>query len=269
MTRLKSLKKDLLSNQVQEELIKALVRDGLKPGDKLPSERELAEQFQVSRATVREALNQLRSAGFTETRRGLYAGSYIAEPCSRLITENFQSLVAFGVVDFAHLIDARLHFEPEIARTAALCASEAEVRALTELLDSVEKLSESSCKEARLKNVRFHYEIARITKNQIIVFITEAITQVYSGILIEMTQESLQRNEVLDLAGEHRQILDRIAARDGDGAAEMARQHLIKTFSMYSKIVPGGAHGWITEKLRLFSDVNLAPRESKGQTGCQ
>lgn len=267
MTTLKSLKKDLLSNQVQEELIKALIRDGLKPGDKLPSERELAEQFQVSRATVREALNQMRSAGFTETRRGLYAGSYIAEPCARLITENFQSLVAFGVVDFAHLIDARLHFEPEIARTAALCASEAEVRGLSELLDGVEKLSESSCKEARLMNVRFHYEVARITKNQILVFITEAITQVYSGILIELTRESLERDEVLGLAGEHREILDRIAARDAEGAAETAKRHLIGTFRMYSQIVPDEANGWITEKLRLFSDMDLVPCGPEGKIG--
>jgi DNA-binding FadR family transcriptional regulator len=269
MTTLKSLKKDLLSNQVQEALIKALIRDGLKPGDKLPSERELAEQFQVSRATVREALNQMRRAGFTETRRGLYAGSYIAEPCSRLIAENFQSLVAFGVVDYAHLIDARLHFEPEIARTAALCASETEVQGLTELLDNVERLSETSCKEARLMNVRFHYEVAQITKNQIIIFITEAITQVHSGILIEVTRESLSRNEVLRLVAEHRLILDRIAARDGEGAAEMARRHLIETFSMYTQIFPEKSHGWITEKLRLFSDMNLSPGRSEDRVkGC-
>ena len=259
MTTLKSLRKDLLSDQVQEELIKALIRDGLKPGDKLPTERELAEQFQVSRATVREALNQMRRAGFTETRRGLYGGSYIAEPCARLITENFQSLVALRVVDFAHLIDARLHFEPEIARTAAIYATEAEVGALTELLDNVEKVSESNCKEARLMNVRFHYEVSRITKNQILVFITEAITQVYSGILIELTQESLDRSEVHRLVDEHREILDRIAARDAPGAARVARKHLIRTFRMYSQIVPSGTDECITEKLRLISEMDYAP----------
>ena len=246
-TRLKSLKKGLLSNQIQDELVKTLFVDRLKPGDKLPSERELAEQFQVSRATVREALNQLRRAGLTETRRGLYAGSYVAEPCAGLITENFQSLVSFGLVNFAHIIEARLHFEPEIARTAALCASPDDIRGLVELLEKAESLCESSCKEARLVNVRFHNEVARISKNQILVFITDAITQVYSDLIIELTGESLQEEDVLYLIRGHRQILDRIIAKDGDGAAAMARQHLIGIFSVYSKVIPDNAQELMTE----------------------
>lgn len=234
------LKRQPLSQEVQEQLLTAITSGVFKPGDKLPSERELMEQFQVSRVTVRQALASLRSKGLVEIRRGVNGGAYVSEPNSSLISESFYTLVQMGRVDFGHLIEARLLQEPALAASAARQHSPEDLVRLEELLAQAEARAGSSPKEARLTNVRFHLEVARITGNPLIIFILESITQAFSALIIEMTQESLSREAILELIREHRAILADIAARRPEEAAAKTREHLLRTYRLYTRIMPVG-----------------------------
>ena len=234
----KSLKKPLLSQEVKDAIQSSIADATFKPGEKLPSERELVDQFQVSRVTIREALRNLQSAGLIEIRRGVYAGAYVSEPNSDPITENFRNLIHMGHIGFSHLIDARLYIEPRASEIAAKYCSDEDIDRLRQLLDLAESQMVSSRKDARLTNVSFHCEVAKITKNPIIIFITESITQTYSATIIELTRTRLKRQVIHKFIQGHREILDAIIKRNSAQAYEMTRRHLLATYQAYAQVMP-------------------------------
>jgi len=238
VSNFKSLKKPRLSQEV-ERAIKDSIAEGLyKAGEKLPSERELVDSFQVSRVTIREALKNLQNSGLIAIKRGMNAGAYISEPTAEPITENFDNLIRLGKIDYSHLLDARLYFEPRAAEIAARYRTLADIARLKNLLDSAEEQMESSRREARLKNVSFHCEVAKITENPIILFITESITQSYSALIIEKTRAHINHSTISTFIAEHRNILDAIEKKDPSEAFERTRRHLFSTYLTYAQVAP-------------------------------
>ncbi len=238
MAQFKSLKKPLLSQEVQAQLIDSITSGRYKPGQKLPPERELMEQFEVSRVTIRDALTGLKSVGLVYIKRGVNGGTFVAEPSALPITESFHNLVQMGRVNFAHLIEARLLLEPALAMAAASQHGEEDIERLEELLQEARRLLDTSLKEARLQNVRFHYEVARISSNPILLFISDSITQTFSSLIIEMTQEKVSRETILGLIGEHQEILEAIKNRQPEMASAKTREHLLRTYRMYAGVMP-------------------------------
>lgn len=204
MANFKSLKKPLLSLEVERQLKDAITDGSFKPGEKLPTERELCEQFQVSRVTIREALKSLCKSGLIKTKRGIHAGAYVCELNADAITESFHNLIRMGKVNYDHLIEARLYIEPATARSVAEDAPESAVECLDRLLDKAQETARTSCRKARLINVSFHCEVAKMSGNPIIHFITESVTQAYSEFLIEETRTELDRGGVQTLIDQHR-----------------------------------------------------------------
>ncbi len=236
MPPFRSLKKPLLSQEVEKQLKLSILEGRYAVGEKLPSERELVEQFQVSRVTVREALRSLQRSGLAQIKRGIKAGAYVCEPNSEIITESFQNLVLLGKVNFSHLIDARLYIEPRTAAFVAKIRKTEDVERIQNLIDRAYALLKTSRYEARLVNVSFHCEIAKITKNPIIIFITESITQSYSEAIIKKTQKRVDKDRVAELIEEHRSILKAITDKDPVKAYDRTKQHLLDTYEMYSKV---------------------------------
>ena len=253
MSQFKSLKKPSLSHTVSEKLKDSISSGAFKPGDKLPSERELMSQFEVSRVTVREALKNLQSLGMIEVKRGMNAGAYVSEPNPFPITQSFNNLLQMGKLDFAHLIDARLYIEPHVAESAALVRTDEDVDRLRDLLERARQLLKVSRKEARLLNVKFHNEVAKITRNPMIVFLSESITQVFSAYLIQMTYTKLEKEGVLSLIDEHQGILTAIVEKKPKQALKRTREHLLKTYEMYSRIMPEKTEEFIDKRLRSLS----------------
>lgn len=244
-----SIKRPPLSVEIVEEIKNAIARKNYKAGDKLPSERELAEQFGVSRVTVRDALNNLSEKGLISVKKGRNAGAYIVNPTADPIIENFQNLVRYGMVDYSHLLDARLYIEPLAAKVVAQKHSPDEIGSLERLLDNAEKQLSISWKGARKINVSFHSEIAKYTKNQVLVFITESITQAFSFSIIEDTENLIDRNAITNFINEHRTILEKIKNQEPDLAYKAAKDHLVKTFKVYSKFLPYSVDTYIASTI--------------------
>jgi GntR family transcriptional repressor for pyruvate dehydrogenase complex len=251
----KSLKKPLLHQEVERAIKQSIREKVYKPGEKLPPERVLVEQFQVSRVTIREALRNLQQSGLITVRRGGRAGAYVSELTSEPITENFQNLIHMGRIDYSHLIDTRLYIEPRAAEMAAKYRSAQDLHQLRGLLDRAEKLAAASRKQARLLNVSFHCEVAKITKNPIIIFITESITQSYSALIIDRTSAILGRPQIQKFIDEHRDILDSIIKQNSAEAYEKTRRHLLETYLTYSKFAPESLQKDIDRRIR--QDCNL------------
>ncbi len=237
MHTFKSLKKPPLSQEVERQLRESIIKGIFKLDEKLPSERELVEQFQVSRVTIREALKNLIRSGLIKTKRGKNAGTYICKPNADAIADNFLNLVRLGHITFNHLIDARIFIEPDTAKMVAVKRTEKDIISLTSMLDKAAKLTETSLLEARLLNVRFHCKISEILDNPIISFTTNSITHAYSKIIIEKTSQHVGRDGILELIRQHREILMAISDKDGDRAYEKTMQHLENTRLIYEGIV--------------------------------
>jgi len=255
MPAFKSLKKPPLSKEVERQLKLSILDKSYNAGEKLPSERELVDQFQVSRVTVREALRGLQQSGLVQIKRGREAGAYVCEPNFFAITDNFQNLIQMGKVNFSHLIEIRLYTEPDVARSAALHRTSEDIDILMRLLDQAEAYSQKYRKKARLMNVRFHCEVAKILDNALIIFLCESITQVYSTNIIEMTHTKLDKKQIGKLISEHREILDAIVKRKPKEAFERTKKHLIETYFTYSKIIPDSYDDGVDKRIRSFAEL--------------
>jgi GntR family transcriptional repressor for pyruvate dehydrogenase complex len=238
MNTFKPIRKKVISKEVEEQIRQSILNRVYEPGDKLPSERELVAQFKVSRVTVREALKNLKTNGLIAIRRGVNAGTYVSELKPDPIIENFKNLVSLGKVNFAHLMHARLYIEPQAAKAAASIRTDKDITNLTVLLDEAERYVNYSPRKARLICTRFHCEVAKILQNPIIDFICESITENCSSVIIEMSQAKLDKNGIRSLINEHSYILDAIIQKDLAEAYERTKNHLIKTYHMYSLMFP-------------------------------
>lgn len=233
-----TIKQPPLSVKISDEIKKAIANKQYFCGDKLPSERELSEQFGVSRVTVRDALNTLQTNGLISTKKGRNAGAYVVKPTADPIIENFQNLIRYDMIDISHLLDARLYIEPKAAEVAAQKHTPSDISAIKRLLDDAEKNLSVSWRKARLINVSFHSEIAKITNNKIIIYITESITQAYSFSIIYKTDYILNDEIIYRFINEHRDILDKIKCNDSQGAFTLTKNHLLQTLDTYSKFIP-------------------------------
>lgn len=250
-----SLKKPSLSKEVETKLREAINTGVYRPNDKLPAERELVDQFQVSRSTVRDALRNLKNQGLINVIRGVNAGAYVLEPTPQPITQSIENLIQMRKVNFAHLIELRLYLEPDVARTAARFRTQDDVDTLTDLLDRADMSLKKSRKEARLINVGFHFEVAKITRNALIIFLCESITQVHSAMIIEMTHKKLEKTAVSKLISEHRSILHAIAEGNPEEAFIRTKNHLMETYNTYTKIFPDIIDRLATKRIKGFVEI--------------
>jgi GntR family transcriptional repressor for pyruvate dehydrogenase complex len=216
---LKAIKKTRVYEDIVAQ-VKDLIADGkLRPGDQLPSERELSETFQVSRTSVREAIRALESLGFIETKQG--EGTYIASSVETLLAS-----IAFSLSqrrDFLlQVFEARKILEPAIAALAAERATLEEVAKLETILrEQARQITEGET--GMESDTRFHSTLAEAAKNGVLLKLNEAIVDS----LRETRERSLQMDgrPARSLTG-HREILAAIRDKDPVGAREAMLDHL-------------------------------------------
>src|ERR687890_1291238 len=114
-----------------------IVSGELRPGQALPSERKLAEQFKVGRAVIREAIRQLEVSGLVESRHG--GGNYVREVTVEHLVAPIASVLNGMAPLREELMDARLFFEPQIARAAAARATTEDLRLLEDAIHRQEE----------------------------------------------------------------------------------------------------------------------------------
>lgn len=202
--------------QIREQLSKG----ALIPGDKLPSERELAEQFQLSRNTVREALRSLEMAGILEFRKGMHGGAFVRDGHGGAVVAGFSDMFRLGMFKPEHLKDARLLVSVAVTRAACHRATTEDMEALRV---NVEAGEEAIARHDTAERVRlgldFHRLLAAASSNPIMVILMDALMTIQSQ-LIELLGPSPDSM----IMPSRRRIYDLIVARDEEGAAiEMER----------------------------------------------
>ena len=222
MTLVRAIRKTRIPEEIVGQ-ISQLVSDGvLNPGDKLPPERELAQQMNVSRASVREAMRLLDTTGVVVVRPG--AGTFIAEDSIQAIVDAVSSLKSDDNAPIRDTFEMRLLLEPHVASLAAERAGENDILRMRELLDAQEAdiLKGGTGVEFDSK---FHFAIANATNNSALVAITEAISDILSRSR-EMSLLSPERSQ-LSLQS-HLEILQSIQSGRRKQAEEAMTQHIAR-----------------------------------------
>ena len=213
--------------RVVADRIQGLIRDeNIAPGERLPSERDLATKLSVSRASLREALIALELGGVIEVRGG--SGVYVSE-----LPEAAAALPEAGPGPF-EVLSARRLIESEIAAIAARVATDSAVDAILKAVQEMEKHHANySSNEQADRN--FHIATARATGNSALVGALDYLWD-QRGRLWHKLKEHFQTEELRqETLKDHRRILEAIAAHDPAGARKAMRAHLERVTRTFSR----------------------------------
>jgi GntR family transcriptional regulator, transcriptional repressor for pyruvate dehydrogenase complex len=207
--------------------IKVLLRQGrLKPGDRLPSERELCERFGVSRVTVREALRVLEAGGLIEIRVGARGGAFITSPTSEQIGAGLADLLNLSPLTSGEVTEARQVFELGIVPLVVERATDADISELRQMIELHRAALEADGYTMAM-SAEFHIRVAACTHNPAI----EMLVQSFHGPLLMSLLEAKVAAPLMGRRGteEHSAFIDAIAKRDAEKAREIMRTHLQRT----------------------------------------
>jgi GntR family transcriptional repressor for pyruvate dehydrogenase complex len=218
------------SNRMSEAIvdqIKTLIRTNrLRPGDRLPSERELCERMGVSRVTVREALRILEAGGLVEIRVGARGGAFVTTPSSERLGAGLADLIQLAPVTAVDVTEARLVFELGIIPMIVERGTDDDVEKLRRLTDEhITALRQGEYTMAM--SAEFHVRLAACTHNAAI----EMLVHSFHGPLLMSLREASTAAPLMGQRGvyEHRDFVEAIAARDAARATEIMHRHLSRT----------------------------------------
>ena len=217
---LKAIKPRRLYQDVVQQ-IREVVREGtLKPGDRLPPERELAEQLHVSRSSLREAMRTLELQGLVVSRPG--AGTFISTESSDSMMDAIVAYLTNGQNALKDAFEMRRLLEPQIAALAAERATPEDIQRMEEIL--AQQVAQIARGETGAESdTAFHFALAEGTHNSALVKVVSAIVD----ILCQSREQPLQApgRPQRSLAS-HRYILDMIQQGDREGAMEAMEHHI-------------------------------------------
>ncbi len=224
-----AVRKTRVFEGVAQQIQRFIVDGAMKPGDRLPSERELAERFAVSRTSVRDAIRTLEFVGLVVPRQG--DGTVVADVSPEAVVMPLASVLLRKRELIAELLDVRKMIEPALAARAAVRATLEETARLEDILRrQQEKMlqGESTVDE----DSEFHYLIAHAAKNSVV----RSVLDVLMGLLRETRTRSLQTDgrPQRSFAG-HQRILAAIKRRDPDAAERAVRRHVEEIESIVLK----------------------------------
>jgi GntR family transcriptional repressor for pyruvate dehydrogenase complex len=220
-----------LYDQIAGQLYDMIDRGLFKPGDRLPGERELAEQFKVSRNSVRDAYHALEARGLVEIRQG--DGTYVREVSQE---EVYQSILDFLVTrkeTIREIIQVRLIIEPGVAYYAAQSATDEQIDELGDILSQHEDKAAAGDPGVE-EDALFHHVLAEMTGNRFLMRLMDLL----ADSLIKTRDTMLTYNGTASRLG-HQRILDAIRRRDSHAARAAMQAHIEEVMATY-ELLDGG-----------------------------
>jgi GntR family transcriptional regulator, transcriptional repressor for pyruvate dehydrogenase complex len=212
---------------VAEQLRRAITLKLILPGNRFPSERELAQTFGVGRATVQRAVHLLDLEGLVERRRGRNGGTFVVAPSNHPAwTDQLLTRVRENRNEIQEILDFRLALEPAVAARAA---SVREPSDLVQLQQNVAQAAATTDDDDFTKlDAQFHMTIARATYNRFFLEGVERIRLILNDPLLVLPASSLWQKRTLS---EHERIYAAIESADSDTAWSAIHDHIQHTDS--------------------------------------
>ncbi|SMD13592.1 FadR/GntR family transcriptional regulator [Kibdelosporangium aridum] len=220
--------------RVVEQIEEAVFTGRLRPGSRLPSERDLMTQFGVSRSTVREALRVLQSNGMIQSRAGDPRGPEVLPASPKSLQKSMSRLVRAESMSLAELLQFRMLLEGSAYLLAARLRTDAQLAEMEAALQSMAKASGHA--EFSDADVAFHDAVARATQNTLILVCSNVVRGVVLDLIADHLATATDRQALMQAYLQHHsEVLQAIHDRDGELAARLARQAL---YDYYADSVP-------------------------------
>jgi DNA-binding FadR family transcriptional regulator len=214
------------SEQIAREIRMYVEREGLRPGDRIGTEHELAREFGVSRPTLREGLRRLAGAHLIRVQKGRAGGVFVDNTpnvgIGRHVSESIASMLETRTVTLCELLEARMFLEVPLAGLAAENANEETIAALAEAIADASGRDPAS-DDFRLADARFHRAIAATAGNDLLLTFTSWILDVLQPSLIAHLGSAL---DVELIISQHQAIMRAIRRRQRTAAERAMRHHI-------------------------------------------
>lgn len=229
--KIKPIKKTLLSDQIIEEIKESILKGELKPGDRLPSERELADKMAVGRTTIREALKGVEAMGIvTRTNEGTVVNDYITSIFSDPLTQK----LILKALSYKELMEVRKVLEIAMVGLAAERASDEDIQQLEEALASMQTEQPIDLDKFVEVDIAYHEAIAEATHN----LVFQELFHTVRELMLEQQRKVVEDEEIIHHSlSYHQKILDAIKNRDKDMAKSLMREHLNSVETVLEKLL--------------------------------
>ena len=211
--------------EICERIREQLALGQLKPGDKLPPERDLAQQLGVSRNVLREALRSLEMAGVLRLQKGVKGGAFIREGDTSRMNVVMRDMLSLGTISVRELSEARIDVLDLVVRLACSHARQGDFNALEQNIERTELATREGRLLDRVECSREFYRLLAVaTGNKVIAMILDSVTEIHMRFVYAKVVSS--GVAMPRLAEKRRQFLTALRARDVATATRSMRSHL-------------------------------------------
>ena len=208
---------------VCDHIREQLKSGALRPGDRLPSTKEMAEQYGLGRNAAREAIRSLELSGVAEARKGINGGFYVKSVGSSGLTQTVQDMVALSQLTIGHMTEARIEITCTAIRLACLRGTEEQWAAIQSDIDLQMDLFQIGKGTRNSKAVMHFYRLlAEATHNPLVLMLVEALSEAYRELLTQVDPRASK-----DMIVVRQRILDLLRKRDAAKACKVMTEHLL------------------------------------------
>jgi GntR family transcriptional repressor for pyruvate dehydrogenase complex len=218
-----AIRQSPVSKQVSEQIKTLIIEGNLKPGDKLPSERELAKAIQVGRLSLREALRILETLGIIETKYGVNSGSYISRMGIENLKEKFSECLRLGNITVEKLYEARLELGLISVKYFFKRGTKEDLRKMSACVEEAESLLKMGL-QTREKNIHFHQLLAQASQNPVFMLVQHSLIETIRHFLSKFDSPHKDSKKMLD---GNKRILKQLERKDVQGALKAMEQHVL------------------------------------------
>lgn len=229
------------SGEIVSQIEHAIFDGQFRPGDRLESERELAEQFGVSRITVRDALRVLEARGLIHVKVGASGGAFVTETNVDQVAESITTMVRLRRMTLSELAEARTIVETAAAERAATRADDAAVARLADMVEQGRQVVRDHLPHTEV-SMDFHVAVAEASQNELL----SATVRAYRDLLIQTLHDMRDVRSARVTQKWHEEILEAIRARDPEATRKLMQDHLQdfeKRVRLYLQSKEGPADG--------------------------
>ena len=224
---IKPLSRNIVSEEIYQQMLGFIKNGEWKPGEKIPSEAELKDKFSVSRISVREALQKLSALGLINSKPGL--GTFVSDLSSGLYIQNLIPVFLLDKPGVMDVLEFRKAVELECVKLAARRATEDEIQELAGILENIKNSKDDLSRYAGY-DFQFHNLLFNMTKNQLFIKVNLLLQEIFKKGFLEQTATA----ENFDY-GEHHKIYSAIREGDPEAAVVAMREHINTTIERVMK----------------------------------
>jgi len=235
MDSFRSVKTEKVSERIVQQIKDSILDGTMKAGDRLPAERELGGYFQASRVSIREAVKRLEASGLLRIKPG--SGIFVAEINGKAISESLSSILRIQKTSMNAITEARLIFEPSIAKLAC------EKMTAEDLLKLEQNVQETTIvvKSNTLtpdQNIEFHSLIVESTHNPVITLTMNPILDVLKEMDLEIRDNLQKRAEISrNAVYYHKKILKAFQGKESQNVYELMMEHILEIQGSFKRLI--------------------------------